>query len=81
MPRFLVELDLRKENEAFIMYEQAEHCAIASVGYERHLEFCSICEILGTVQMSARENHGFMSKQQRINNQNGSGRKSVRIHT
>lgn len=45
--KVLVKLDLRKDKEAFIMYERAGHCVIASVGYEKHPEFCSSCKILG----------------------------------
>lgn len=45
--RVLVELDLRKLWEEFVMFEIMGHCYIASIGYERLPVFCSKCEIVG----------------------------------
>lgn len=45
--RVLVELDLRKEREQFIMFETSGNCSIDSIGYERLPEFCLKCEIMG----------------------------------
>lgn len=45
--RVLVELDLWKEKEHYIMFERSGHCSIASVGYEPHPDFCSFCQVVG----------------------------------
>lgn len=45
--RVLVELDLRKEREEFIMFETSGNCSITSIGYERLPEYCPKCEIVG----------------------------------
>lgn len=45
--RVLVELDLCKEKEHYIMFERSGHCSIASVGYEPHPDFCNFCQVVG----------------------------------
>lgn len=53
----LVELDLRKEKEHFILYERSEHFASASIGYEQHPAFCPYCENLGHFTSDCSRGH------------------------
>lgn len=45
--RVLLELDLQKEKQLFIMYERSGHCSTVSIGYEQHPSFCTYCGKLG----------------------------------
>lgn len=42
----LVEQDLRKEKEEYIMYACLGHCSTVSNGYEQHPSLCTLCEML-----------------------------------
>lgn len=62
--RVLVELDLQKEKETFIMYERLGHCATVSIGYEQHPSFCSHCQRTGhsTFECSRHQSMPFHPK-------------------
>lgn len=45
--RVLVEIDLQKPREEYVMFETTGHCSIASIGYERLAVFSSKCGIVG----------------------------------
>lgn len=61
--RVLVEVDLRKQKEEYIMYEHSGHCAKVSLGYENHPTFCSTCESLGHSTSDCSHVYGAARKQ------------------
>ncbi|KAL8477319.1 hypothetical protein ACS0TY_029570 [Phlomoides rotata] len=45
--RVLVELNLKQDRKDTLMFERAGHCFFVSVHYERLLDFCKFCNVIG----------------------------------
>ncbi|KAL8479638.1 hypothetical protein ACS0TY_026514 [Phlomoides rotata] len=55
--RVLVELDLNHDREECVMFERVGHRSVVYIQYERLLEFCNYCSIIGHSTGNCSNNH------------------------